>query len=70
MITSDATLSVAVVTTLVGGGGKDYVDGVYDAAFFNQPTGITIHSDGNRLFVGDSGNNGELRGCVSACANT
>lgn len=43
------------VSTLAGGGGLGYADGVGTSAMFRKPSGVTIDADGN-LYVTDTNN--------------
>lgn len=50
-------LNAQVVSTIAGGSSTGYVDGPLAAARFNNPYGIAATSDGNKLYVADTGNN-------------
>jgi len=41
---------------VAGGLEPGYRDGAFSLALFNQPSGLAVSSDGNRLFVADRGN--------------
>jgi DNA-binding beta-propeller fold protein YncE len=50
-------LDTLVVSTLAGGGGASYVEGVRGGAAFNAPSNLALDVGGGRLFVSDGGNN-------------
>jgi DNA-binding beta-propeller fold protein YncE len=63
-------IATGAVTTLAGAGTPPLtavVDGIGVAAYFNNPTGITIDSTGTNLYVADTGNN-TIRQIVIASA--
>ena len=45
------------MTLVAGDGTEGFRDGAFQSAFFKNPQGLAISSDGTRLFVADSGNN-------------
>lgn len=50
-------LNAQVISTIAGGSSAGYVDGPLASARFNNPYGLAATSDGNKLYVADTGNN-------------
>ncbi|SCA63121.1 NHL repeat-containing protein 2 [Chlamydiales bacterium SCGC AG-110-P3] len=52
--------STGAVETLAGSGAPGFSDGIGESAMFSEPSGLTMHPDGDKVYIADT-NNHEIR---------